>query len=434
MSEATAIAAGANGHSLYSNFDHIHPPIGPDGTPNAFYEALRDESVEANRPIGWSEAYNGFWVITGYPEVLDAMHNTTAFSNDAVTFPSYGVNEPLMLAGQDDPAHKRARLLVNEPFSPGKVVDFTRLLRDNVNSLIDGIIQSGSADVAKIIGNPVPAILTAVIMGLPAELGPRFFSWTWALSHGSFTDPEAAGVKIKEMYAYFEKVIEDRRANPGEDVLSRVVQAKIDGDYLNQTELLGFCTTLLLGGIDNTSKLIATALWRLAWDLELRHRLTRDPRVIPTAIDEFLRYYAPASVGRLIKEDVTIADVPMKAGQYAMLMAPIANRDPRVFPYPDTLIADRSPNKHLGLGTGIHRCLGAHVLRVESKIVLEEFLKRIPEFELDRSQPSEWAAGQVAGMGTVPIVFEPGEPLSSEPLNEGVRTWLDHAAGKEAFN
>ena len=419
---------GTSSKSLYSNFDHLNPPIGPDGTPNEFYEALRDEVLQEKRPVGWSEQYGGFWVIAGYQEVFETIHNTAAFSNDTVTFPSYGTSEPLMLAGQDDPEHKRARLLVNEPFSPGRVMDFGQMLRDNVNSLIDGFIGDGRADVARIIGNPIPALLTAVVMGLPAEYGPRFHSWTWALSHEVITDPEKAAPKIKEMYSYFEGVIDERRKNPGEDVLSRVIHSRVDGDYLNHDELLGFCTTLLLGGIDNTSKLIATALWRLAWDFELRHRLTRHPEIIPTTVDEFLRYYAPATIGRLIKQDVTVGGVAMKKGQQVMLMLPVANRDPNVFPYPDTLIADRSPNKHLGLGTGIHRCLGAHILRVEAKIVLEEFLKRIPDFELDHGKRATWVPGQVAGMGTVPIVFEPDKPLRAEPINSGVQTWLEHAA------
>ena len=166
-------------------------------------------------------------MIAGYPEMIEVMHNTAAFSNDAVTFPRYGTTERLMLAGHDDPEHKRARLLVNEPFSPGRVMDFTRMLQENVHALIDGFIQNGRADVAKIIGDPIPAILTALVLGLPAEHGPRFFEWTWAMSHESFTDPESAAPKLKEMYAYFEDVIEDRRRNPGADVLSRVVHAKM---------------------------------------------------------------------------------------------------------------------------------------------------------------------------------------------------------------
>jgi cytochrome P450 len=151
----------------------------------------------------------------------------------------------------------------------------------------------------------------------------------------------------------------------------------------------------LLGGIDNSTNLIATALQRLAWDVSLRYRLMRDPHVMPTTIDEFMRYFAPVTIERLIKEEVSVAGVSMKAGQQALLMLPVANRDSRTFPYPDTLIADRSPNKHLGFGTGVHRCLGAHILRVEVQIVLEEFLAHIPQFELDRTRRATWAPDQV---------------------------------------
>jgi cytochrome P450 len=196
MDESIATVAASKSQSLFTDFDHTNPPIGRDRTPNEFYEAVRDEVIQANRPVGWSEKHGGFWMVAGYPEVMEVMHNTDAFSNDAVTFPRYGTTEPLMLAGQDDPEHKRARLLVNEPFSPGKVADFTLMLRENVNALIDGFIENGRADVAKIIGDPVPAILTALILGLPPEHGPRFFDWTWAMSHEFFTDPESAKPKL----------------------------------------------------------------------------------------------------------------------------------------------------------------------------------------------------------------------------------------------
>jgi cytochrome P450 len=141
----------------------------------------------------------------------------------------------------------------------------------------------------------------------------------------------------------------------------------------------------------------------------LRCRLRREPKTIPLAVDEFLRFYSPITIGRLVLKDTTLSGVTMKRGQYVMLMLPIGNRDPRAFPYPDTFIADRSPNKHLALGIGIHRCLGAHILRVELQVVIEEFLKRIPDFELDRSNKAVWMSAQVSGMRRVPIVFEPGK-------------------------
>jgi len=427
MPEHEAVAMSVNGESLYTHFDHLNPPIGPDGTPYEFYGRIRAEVIEANRPIGWSEHHGGYWMAAGYPELMELMRNTEAFSNDAVTFPRYGTNEKLMLAGQDDPEHKRARLLVNEPFSPGRVVDFSPMLRENVNALIDGVIENGHADVARIIGDPIPAILTAIVMGLPAEDGPRFFQWAAAMAQEHISNPEMAAPKIKEMYAYFEEAIEERRRKPGDDVLSRVVHAKIDGDSLNMEELLGFCTVLLLGGIDNTSRLIATSLWRLAWDFELRCRLRREPKTIPLAVDEFLRFYSPITIGRLVLKDTTLSGVTMKRGQYVMLMLPIGNRDPRAFPYPDTFIADRSPNKHLALGIGIHRCLGAHILRVESQVVIEEFLKRIPDFELDRSNKAVWMSAQVSGMRRVPIVFEPGKRAGTRLPGSGVQAWLKNA-------
>jgi cytochrome P450 len=192
-----------------------------------------------------------------------------------------------MLASQNDPAHKRARLLVNEPFSPGRVMDFTRMLRENVNSEIDGFIREGHADFAKIIADPVPAILTAISWACQRNMGPNSPPGAWALSHESISDPKAAMPKIKQMYAYFEAVIEERRRNPGQNLLSRIVHSRIDGDQLRDDELLGFCTVLLLGGIDNWTKLIATALWRLAWDFPLRYRLMRDRQIIPPRLMNF---------------------------------------------------------------------------------------------------------------------------------------------------
>jgi cytochrome P450 len=156
--------------------------------------------------------------------------------------------------------------------------------------------------------------------------------------------------------------------------------------------------------------MLSTALWRLAWDVELRRRIIDKPDMMNSAVDEFLRYYTPAGVGRVVLEDTEVAGVKMRKDEIAFLMLPTANRDPRQFPYPDVLIPDRSPNRHLSLGTGIHRCIGTHLLRVEGRVVLTEFLRRIPEYELDRTQKSVWATGQVTGMIEVPIVFPSGEP------------------------
>ena len=183
----------------------------------------------------------------------------------------------------------------------------------------------------------------------------------------------------------------------------------------------------MLGGIDNTKNLLGSMLWRLAWDIDLRARLVRDSSLIPKVINEFLRYYSPAFTARLVVEDIEVAGAQMRKGQMVLLCNPIANRDPRAFEHPDSFIADRSPNRHVGLGLGVHRCLGAHLLTLEAQIVVEEFLARLPDYALDTNRPSHWWPGFVSGMGNVPIVFTACAPQSNVAGNAGVEAWLSSA-------
>lgn len=397
--------------SMFTTFDHRTPPLGPDGTPFQYYEALRDAAV-AGPAIQWSEEHNGFWVVAGYQECHEVMQNHDAFSSAAVTFPAYqtGEKNTLMLAGMDEPDHKKYRSLVIQPFSPRQANDTEEELQRTTNDLIDSFIANGTTDVAKSICYEIPGRLTALSLGLPQGDGDRYRQWTDAMAHLFTTDPAGAAAIVGEMHDYFSNAIDEKRRNPGGDIISLVIASELEGEKLTHEELMGFCIVLLLGGIENSVKMLSTALWRLAWDVELRRRIIDKPDMMNTAVDEFLRYYTPAGVGRVVLEDSEVAGVKMKKDQIAFLMLPTANRDPRQFPYPDVLIPDRAPNRHLSLGTGIHRCIGTHLLRVEGRVVLTEFLRRIPDFELDRNQKSVWATGQVTGMIEVPIVFPAGEP------------------------
>lgn len=397
--------------TMYTDFDHRTPPLGPDGTPFQYYEKLRDEAVNGN-PIGWSEHHNGFWVVAGYPECHEIMQNHDTFSSAAVTFPAYqtGEKNTLMLAGMDEPLHKKYRSLVIQPFSPRQANETEEELARSTNELIDGFIGNGATDIAKSICYEIPGRITALSLGLPQGDGDKYRQWTDAMAHLFTTDPEGAAAIVGEMHEYFSNAIDSKRRNPGNDIISMVIASELDGERLTHEELMGFCIVLLLGGIENSVKMLSTALWRLAWDVELRRRMIDKPEMLNSAVDEFLRYYTPAGVGRVVLEDTEVAGVKMRKDDIAFLMLPCANRDPRQFPYPDVLIPDRSPNRHLSLGTGIHRCIGTHLLRVEGRVVLTEFLRRIPEYELDRSQQSVWATGQVTGMVEVPIVFPAATP------------------------
>jgi cytochrome P450 len=399
--------------ALYAAFDHLDPPTGPDDTPYAYYETLRDAGLAAERPIGWSENHGGFWVVTGYPECEQIIRNVEAFSNAGVIFPKYAVTEPLMLAEQDEPDHMRARRLVNLSFMPRNVANLGTAVNTAVHQLIDGFIADGRADVGRILADPVPAIVTAVLLGFPPEDGPKFDYWTSALTHEYLNSRETALPKIAEMYAYFEANIERRRREPGDDILSQVINTEVDGERLTHTELLGFSTVLLIGGIENSAKLIGSALWRLGWDVELRRRLVRNPALMTGAVEEFLRYYSPGSIGRIVQKEITLAGCTMKPGQQVMLALPVANRDPRSFPHPDAFIIDRPRNTHLALGNGLHVCLGQHLIRMEARVVLQEFLSRVPDYRIDTDAPLFWTKGQVSGMSRVPIRFEPQAPQAA---------------------
>jgi cytochrome P450 len=395
---------------FFKEFDHYNSPLGLDGTPYAYYEAFRDWAVEEDRQIGWSEKYGGFWVVVGYDAARDIYQDTSAFSNRFSTFPVYASpgDRPLMLAAYDEPEHSKYRKLVQGPFSPKAAAMMAERLRATTNDLIDRFIEDGRVDVVSGIANEVPARMTAIILGLPPEDGDVYRTWTHAMAQQQHTDPEGAAHNLATMDSVFAELLAERRRQPGEDVLSGVAHAEVDGEKLTDQEIYDFFVVLLLGGIDNTTKLLSNMLWRLSWDRELRRRLIDHPDLVPTAVDEALRYYSPAMTVRVVNEPISLYGVDMEPDQLLVKVLPIINRDPRQFPNPDVFIPERVPNRHLGLGLGIHRCLGAHLLKVEARVAAEEFLRRIPDFELDRDTPTRWLHGQVGGMQEVPIVFPPG--------------------------
>jgi cytochrome P450 len=251
------------------------------------------------------------------------------------------------------------------------------------------------------------------MLGAPAEDGTGYRRYTHAIAH-VLNDPEANERELVAMHEYFGRLIEERRSNPGPDILSSVVASEIDGEGLSEAEIIDFVIVLLLGGLDNISFILAVMFWRLAWDHDLRRQLQSQPELQATAIEEFLRCYTPPSIGRLVTKEVTVGTVTMKAGDQLMMANTVMNRDPRQFENPDEFIPDRDPNRHFAFGLGIHRCLGAHLVRVQMRVALEEFEKRIPEWELDSAQPVTWMCGAPGGLSSLPIVFPPGGAAGSE--------------------
>ena len=203
---------------------------------------------------------------------------------------------------------------------------------------------------------------------------------------------------------YLTEEIEARRTNPGDDLISDLLHAEVDGEPVPEAHVLGTAALTLIAGVDTTWSSIGSSLWHLATHPADRRRLVAEPELIPTAIEELLRAYSPVTMARIVAEDVEVAGCPMKAGDRVLLNFPAANRDPDAFPDADTVIIDRAQNRHAAFGLGIHRCAGSNLARMELRVAIEEWLAAIPEFRLEDGAEVTWAGGQVRGPRTIPVV------------------------------
>jgi cytochrome P450 len=197
--------------------------------------------------------------------------------------------------------------------------------------------------------------------------------------------------------------VQQRTQKPGDDLISYLIKARHNGQPLAPENVIGSLRLLLIAGIDTTWSGIGSCIWHLATHAEDRRRLVKEPQLMPTAIEEFLRAYAPVTMAREVVKETTIDGCTFKPGEMVLLSFPAANRDPAMFPDADKVLIDRKENRHAAFGLGIHRCVGSNLARMEMTIAVEELLKRIPEFELNG--PVTWSEGTVRGPRQLPIKF-----------------------------
>ena len=204
---------------------------------------------------------------------------------------------------------------------------------------------------------------------------------------------------------YFVTELERRKTEPGDDLLSALLQTEQDGEPLEDAVVLGIAAITLIAGVDTTWSAIGSSLWHLATHPEDAERLANDPGAMPLAIEELLRAYSPVTMARIVVDDVDFRGCPMRAGDRVLMNFPAANRDPEAFEDPDKVVLDRAHNRHVAFGSGIHRCAGSNLARMELRVAIEEWLRRIPEFQIEQGAEVTWAGGQVRGPRSVPVVF-----------------------------
>jgi cytochrome P450 len=382
-----------------TDWDHLDPRWVED--PYPIWDELRQKC-----PIAHTERFGGAYLPTRYKDVRDIAYDTEHFSSRKVAIrerhPPNDRGAPPITS--DPPRHRLARMALLPPFTPQAIAKLEPRTRAICNDLIDAFMANGACDAAVDYAQHIPVKVIAHMLGVPASDGDQFRKWVVATLQEGVTDDEALMRGLVEMTEYFRPHVLERRDRPGSDLISYLVQQRYpDGRNFTDNHVLGSVRLLLVAGIDTTWSGIGACIWHLATHPDDRRRLVAEPSLMPTAIEELLRAYAPVTMAREVIEATEVAGCPFKPGQMVMLSFAAANRDPAMFPDADKVVIDRKENRHAAFGLGIHRCIGSNLARMELTVAVEELLKRVPEFSL--AGPVTWSEGAVRGPRKLPIRF-----------------------------
>ncbi len=370
----------------------------------------------------------GFWVFTRHADCLAIMRDKRSSSDgrnaDATTFREVrAVDLPLqqgpeaMLAEmapflfRDPPDHTRLRGLVQKAFTPRVVEGLRPRLEEICEGLLDTALERGEIDLVADYAYPLPVQIIVEMLGVPAEDHEQFRVWSHALARGLDPDfllpPEAVQQRLGAILSfvqYFASLIEARRQEPGEDLLSRLIQAEEQGDVLTQGELLSTCILLLVAGHETTVNLISGGALALLERPDQLALLRDDPAVVRSGVEEMLRFVCPVQLtGHVALEEMEVGGATIAAGEFSMLLIASANRDPDAFDDPDTFDVTRADNNHLGFGFGIHHCLGAPLARLEAQIALPALLRRTRRLERTTDELSYKQNIVLRGLESLPV-------------------------------
>jgi len=396
--------------------------------PYPVYTYLRE-----NEPVRWNEMFNCF-MLSKYDDVNMAFSDHHRFSSDIWSNVPTMMGETLGLTdedesmsylkqivpflaynlqGMDPPGHTRQRTLMTKTFTPRMLESFRPTVRKLVNELIDQRLSEGRMDLVADLAYPLPSNVILDLLSIPRSGRPYIRASSEAINefvstllfNGPAVWPRLAGV-FAEVKAYLKSLIAERRKQPGDDLLSKMVHAEENGDMLSEDEIVIATNFLLFAGHETTANLIGTGMYYLMSQPEQMEQLRADPSTIPTAVEELLRYVSPVHVlSRRTTQDVTIRGVEIPVGSSIYLLVGSANRDAEKFPDPERLDITRPPSRTLGFGYGIHYCLGAALARMESQVAFETILQRLPDIHIAGEAPVFRPNYFLRGLLNLPVAF-----------------------------
>ncbi|UCI25677.1 cytochrome P450 [Mesorhizobium sp. B2-8-5] len=373
--------------------------------PFSAFDRLRREC-----PVARSNRHGGFWLLSRYDDVRCAAINWRDYTSSVPGVTAIPVitprTEPQLPIEVDPPRHSRYRALVNPVFAPQRVAAITPRVRALARSLFEKMAAKGQAEIVAEFCVPVAVSSLAAFTDVPLEDSDRWIGWITSMFNMS--DPAAGAASSRELNAYIEKLIAARRSKPTDDFISMLIAAEIDGERLDDNQIRSFMTVVFGAGFETTADGLSVMLHWLAEHPKALERLAEEPALVPTAVEEFLRYSSPIEIfGRNASHDLCLHGRNIREGDIVALGFGSANRDPSVFEAPNELRLDRNPNKHLTFGAGPHLCAGAGVARMEMAVTLETLIEARLSLAPDTTKELRWKTrGDRHGLSCLPLKIE----------------------------
>jgi cytochrome P450 len=392
------------GAGLREHFD----PYAPEFV-ERFYPTL--ETMRRDCPVVHSEAHGGFWAVTTYDDVARVLQDGDAFvkrSSASVRLRADG--RPLLPMVIDPPDQAEFRRLLNPYFTPAAMAVHEPAIRRICTDLIDRFVKRGSCDFVAEFARPLPErVVFGVLLGLPPEDATALHGHIGAVLHGSDEEVEAAHAS---MSGYAGALLDRRRAGPARgDFIDALLHTEVGGARLDDAVVLRTVVLIMHAGLDTTTRAMANICRHLGERPELRRRLDGDPDAIPTAVEEFLRFESVGGgTARTTVREVELGGRCIPTGDRVMAVIASADRDESVFTDADELVLDRSPNRHLAFGIGEHRCLGAHLARLELRVGTEEVLRRLGDLRVAPASELSYTNSTSRGLSQLQITFTPSGP------------------------